>query len=51
VAHLEKIAAGAITASTLAWMYGLSEDQLDIDVPQAAAVSDDALAAALDLSI
>jgi len=51
VAHLEKIAAGAITASTLAWMYGLSEDQLDIDVPQAAAVSDDELAAALDLSI
>ena len=51
VAHLEKIASGEITASTLAWMYGLTEDELDIDVPQAGAVSDDSLAAALDLSL
>ena len=51
VAHLEKIAAGEITASTLAWMYGLSEDELDIEVPPVGAVNDDALAAALDLTV
>ena len=51
VAHLDRIAEGNLTASTLAWMYGVTEDELDIDVPEVKAVSDKDIAAALDLIV
>lgn len=36
-AHLDRIAEGVISKGTLAWMLGVSEDELDVETPEAPA--------------
>jgi transcriptional regulator with XRE-family HTH domain len=48
-AHLELVAAGAISAGTLAWMLGIDADALEVDSPEIPEVNVDDLAIALGL--
>lgn len=48
-AHLKRIAAGAISSATLAWMLGIDPSMLEVDSPEVPEVDADDLAAALGL--
>ena len=48
-AHLERVASGAISKATLAWMLGIDAAALEVDSPEIPEVSADDLAAALGL--
>ncbi|HET9896729.1 MAG TPA: ImmA/IrrE family metallo-endopeptidase [Streptosporangiaceae bacterium] len=48
-AHLKRIAAGAISSATLAWMLGIDPSMLEVDSPEAPEVDADDLAVALGL--
>jgi hypothetical protein len=46
-AHLERIASGAVSRATLAWMLGIDADSLDVDAPELPEANVDDLATAL----
>ncbi len=48
-AHLERVASGAISTSTLAWMLGIDPSSLEVDSPEISEINADDLATALGL--
>lgn len=48
-AHLERVASGAISTATLAWMLGIDAATLEVDTPEVPEVDVDELATALGL--
>jgi Zn-dependent peptidase ImmA (M78 family) len=48
-AHLERVASGASSRATLAWMLGIDADALEVDSPEISEVDAENLAAALGL--